>query len=300
QVLVAGVADEGEHRLRLGLLAAPAQRGRQQRAGGGATEDTFLLEQLASGEEALLVADGVGLLHPGEVRDRRQEILADALDHPAGRLLHDFAAVDVVLQDRADRVGQDQFRRRRRFGEAARQARHGARAAAAEHDRVELAAQLAQDLRAGAELVRGRVVGIAELVDEVGAGGLARDALGHVLVVVRMALGHVRAGEHDLRAHSLEVEDLFPAHLVRDHQDQLVTLLLRDQRQAYAGVPGGALDQGVARLDGAALLRGLDHAQPGAVLDRAAGVLAFKLEVERAGPGIEALRLYARRVTDQL
>src|SRR5690606_9882365 len=163
----------------------------------------------------------------------------------------------------------------RRRGEARGPAGQGARAAAAEHDGVELAAHLAQDFRAGTELVRGRIVRVPELVDEVRAGGLARDALGHVLVVVRVALGHVRAGEHDLRAHRLEVEDLFPAHLVRDHQDQLVALLLRHQGKADAGVAGGAFDQGVAGPDVTALLRGLDHAQADAVLDRAAGVLAF-------------------------
>src|SRR3546814_6790682 len=53
------------------------------------------------------------------------------------------------------------------------------RAAAAEHHRVDAAhvGHLPQDFRAGAEFVRGRVVGVAELVDEVGAGRFSSDAL---------------------------------------------------------------------------------------------------------------------------
>src|SRR3546814_1897492 len=139
-----------------------------------------------------------------------------------------------------------------------------------------------------AEFVRGRVVGVAELVDEVGAGRFSGDALGQVLVVVGVALGHVRTGEHDFRAHRLEVEDLLAAHLVRDHQHELVALLLRDQGQADAGVARRALDQGVAGLDVAALLGGLDHAHADAVLDRTAGVLVLELQVQLAGAGIQA------------
>src|SRR3546814_1242765 len=78
---------------RRGLLAAIPERGGQQGAGGGAAEDAFLLQQLARGQEAFLVADRVGLLHPAEVGDRRQEVLADALDHPAGGLLAQRALV---------------------------------------------------------------------------------------------------------------------------------------------------------------------------------------------------------------
>ena len=101
--------------------------------------------------------------------------------------------------------------------------------------------------------MRGRIVGIAELVDEVGAGRLARDALGHVLVVLGVALGDVGAGEHHFGAHRLEVEDLLAAHLVRHHQDQPVAFLLRDQGQAEAGVAGGASTSDVARLTDAAV-----------------------------------------------
>jgi hypothetical protein len=77
-----------------------------------------------------------------------------------------------------------------------------------------------------------------------------------------VALGDIRPGQHDFGTHRAQVEDLFPAHLVRDHQQQLVALLLRDQRQPDAGVAGGAFDQGVAGGDLPGLLGRVDHRQP--------------------------------------
>src|SRR3546814_1214012 len=112
---------------RRGLLAAIPERGGQQGAGGGAAEDAFLLQQLARGQEAFLVADRVGLLHPAEVGDRRQEVLADALDHPAGGLLAQRALVDVFGQDRADRVGEAHFHARGGLRDAPRHDRKGTR-----------------------------------------------------------------------------------------------------------------------------------------------------------------------------
>ena len=106
-----------------------------------------------------------------------------------------------------------------------------------------------------------------------------------------MALGHVRTGQHHLGAHRLEVEDLLPAHLVRDHEDQLVALLLGHQGQAQAGIAGSTLDQGCTRLEVTPLFGGLDHRQADAVLDRTAGVGAFQLQVNLAHTGIQALGL---------
>src|SRR5690606_32768938 len=133
----------------------------------------------------------------------------------------------------------------------------------------------------------------------IGARRLARDALGEVLVVVGMALGDVGPGQHHLRAHRLAVEDLLPAHLVRNRQDQLVALLLGHQRQADAGVAGRALGPGGTGRVVAALLGGLDHAHADAVLDGPAGILAFELEIELAGAGIQAAGLDDGRVGDE-
>src|SRR3546814_6204296 len=59
------------------------------------------------------------------------------------------------------------------------------------------------------------------------------------------------------------------------------------------------LDQGVAGLDVAALLGGLDHAHADAVLDRTAGVLVLELQVQLAGAGIQAPGLDDGRIADE-
>src|SRR5690606_14468952 len=73
--------------------------------------------------------------------------------------------------------------------------------------------------------------------------------------------------------------------------DQAIALLLGDQRQAQAGVAGGALDQDGARLEVTAALGRLDHRKTDAVLDRATWVEVLKLEVELARSGVQAARL---------
>ncbi len=181
------------------------------------------------------------------------------------------------------------------LGKAAQRARR----AAADHDGVDLAVQLLQDLRPRGSDMRRRVVRVAELVDEVGARRFARDALGHVLVVLRMPLGDVRTGQHNLGTHRLEVEDFLAAHLVGHHQDQVIALLLRHQGQAQAGVAGGALDQSVAWADFSGALGAFDHRQANAVLDGAAGVGAFQLEEQLTRSDVQALRAYHRGTSDQ-
>jgi hypothetical protein len=80
---------------------------------------------------------------------------------------------------------------------------------------------------------------------------------------------------------------------------KLVALLLRHQRQADAGIAGGALDQGGARPDVSCALGCLDHGQADAVLDRTAGVRALEFQVQLAAAGVELLHLDHRRLADQ-
>ena len=100
---------------------------------------------------------------------------------------------------------------------------------------------LLPDLRPGAFLVRARIRFVGKLVDVVRAMP-ARKPRRHVLVVLGMAFGHIRTGELYFSAHRFQVEDLLLAHLVGHDDEQPITLLCRDQREAEAGVARRRLD----------------------------------------------------------
>ncbi len=250
--------------------------------------------------QRLAIGDDIGFPHPAQVVGvRRHEILADALDHPGADLVGKLAGLDEVGQHRAFGVGEDHLGVGRDLLEIARQAGDGAAGADAADHGVDLVVELRPDLRAGGPIVSLRVGRVGELVDVEGAG-LGGDALGHVLVVLGMALADVGAGEDHLRAQGLQVEDLLLGHLVRHHDDQPVALLRRHQRQAEAGVAGGRLDDRAARLQAAVGLGRLDHRHADAVLDRSRRVLALELEEQPAGPGVQSLDLHHRGVADGL
>ena len=293
------VADEGDHVFRLGAGAAVAQGRGQQGAGGGAAHDAFLAQQFPGGGEALGVGHGVGLAHPGEVADGGDEILADAFHQPGAGLL-DVAVGHVVGQHGAGRIGQHHLHPGRFLAEEAGQAGEGAAAADAADHGVDAAFQLGPQFRPGAGLVGLGIVGVAELVHIPGAGNLAGQALGHVLVVLGMADAHVGAGHHHPGPQGLQGEDLFLAHLVRHHQHHLVTALGTHQGEGQTGVAGGGLHQGGAGLDQAFLLGGVDHGTGHPVLDGAARILAFQLEEETAGAGVEVGHFHQGGGPDQV
>ncbi len=203
-------------------------------------------------------------------------------------------------QHRAFRVGQDHPGLGRDLPEEAAEAGQGAAGTHAHHHRIDVAVQLLPDLRARALFVGGRIGRVLELVDEHRVRGLPGQGFGDVLVVVRMALVHVRAGQPHLDPQRPQVQDLLPRHLVGHHQDQPVALGHRDLGQAQAGVPGGGLDDRSAGLEGAGRLGRFDHRQRDAVLDRAAGVLVLQLDEQPARPGLQRRQLQHRGRPDQV
>ena len=96
------------------------------------------------------------------------------------------------------------------------------------------------------------------------------------------------------------MQDLLGGHLVRHHQHHPVALRAADQGQAETGVAGGGLDDGATGPQAAVTHGGLDHGDTDAILDGAAGVLRFELEVQGAGAGIEARHANQRGVADQV
>jgi hypothetical protein len=169
-----------------------------------------------------------------------------------------------------------------------------------DHHRVDVAAHLLEDLRAGGGLVGQGIGRVLELVDVDRAGDRLGQGLGHVLVVFRVTLADVAAGQADVHAHGPQVQDLLPRHLVGHHQDQLVALQRRHLGQAQAGIAGRRLDDRAARLEAAVGLGRLDHRAGHAVLDRAAGVLVLQLQEQPTRAGVEVANLDHRRAADQI
>ncbi len=145
-------------------------------------------------------------------------------------------------------------------------------------------------------------VGVGRVLELVGVegAGLVGHGLGHLLVVLRVALADVRAGQAHVDAHGPQVQDLLPRHLVRHDQDQAVALEGRHLGQAKAGVAGGGLDDGSARLEASVPFGGLDHGQSHAVLDRPAGVLVLEFQEQSAQARIQPRQLQHGRAADQV
>jgi hypothetical protein len=87
----------------------------------------------------------------------------------------------------------------------------------------------------------------------------------------RIAVRH-RRNEPQIDAAQAQHVLLFLGLRLRHHDDGAVAARIADEREADAGVAGGALDDDAARLEQPPLLGVLDDLERGAVLDGAAGV----------------------------
>ena len=122
----------------------------------------------------------------------------------------------------------------------------------------------------------GRVGRIVELLKD-----KAVRSLGQNLVSLGDGPLHaVRAwGEHDLRAEGQQKHAALQAHGLRHGEDDPVALDRGHKGQRDTGVAAGRLDQdGLAGLDLAGLLGGVDHCKADAILHAADRVLAFQLD----------------------
>ena len=193
------------------------------------------------------------------------------------------AALVLRGVDRALGIGADDQHVRRALLEVAADAADRAAGADRDHERVDLAARLLEDLRSSVRVVRVRVRHVRVLV------GLeaARDLLGEPRAdrVVRLRRVGLDGGrrDHDLGAVGAQHRDLLLAHLVGHDEDAAVALERRGDREPDARVPRGRLDDRAARLQQPVALGRLDHRQADPVLDRAAGVQVLELGEDRAG-----------------
>ena len=162
---------------------------------------------------------------------------------------------------------------------------------------VHLAARRVDDLARGGEAVDLRVRRVLELAEH------------HVVLLADKLLrgvdraGHAldRRGEQELDAEALEEATPLEAHVLRHREDELVALRRADHREADAGVAGRGLDEGVAGLDGALALRGLDHGERDPVLHGAGGVEHLELAEDLGGTGVtHAREAHEGGVTDEV
>ena len=145
-----------------------------------------------------------------------------------------------------------------------------------------------------------RIGGIVELVGKEGARQVARQARRVILVVLGMALAHVRARGVHFRAQGFQVQHFFRRHLVGHDENHAVALDAAHQGQADAGVAGGGLDDGAARLQAAVGFGRFDDGQADAVLDGTAGILRFQFQEQLAQARVEPGHFDQRGIADQL
>ena len=148
---------------------------------------------------------------------------------------------------------------------------------------------------------------VGEIVELVGpdravrlrGGDLLGEAAGIAHVIVRVGVGHGR-DEPQIGAAQQQHVLLFLALRLGHDDDGAVAARIADQREADAGIAGGALDDDAAGLQQAALLGVLDDVERGAILDRAAGVEELGLAEDRAAGRLGgAPQLDQRRVADR-
>ncbi len=268
------------------------QRGHDGHAAGAADEEALLLRQAAGHLEGVLVGHRDDLVGDVGVVGGRPEVLADALD--------EVRTAGAAGVDRALGVGADDLDLPAAdllevvAGTGDRAARADAR------DEVgDLPVRLLPQLRTGGLVVRTGVVRVAVLVGLPGAG-LAREAVGHVVVRVRVLGVDGGRADHDLGAVRAHHVDLVHGHLVRADEDALVALLLGHDGESYTRVAAGRLHDGATGLEGSALLGGLDHPYGDPVLHGSAGIEVLDL---RKDGGLQAfghtVELHQRGVADE-
>ena len=123
----------------------------------------------------------------------RHKILADPLDRPAS-CFGQASTLDKRRKHRAGRVRENHAGRGRILcHEAPNTGHEDAIRPDPDNNGIDVALHLAKDLRTGRGLVRLRIGGIGELIDEERARRTRSDVLREVLIIVRMAAADVRA-----------------------------------------------------------------------------------------------------------
>ena len=259
---------------------------RHGRAGRAPAEEPLLPDEAAGHLERVLVHRLVPLVHHAAVQDVGDKVVADALDQ-VGLVVLRPVQRRRLRQDGALRVAADDNHAGAPLPQLLGDAGDGAAGPGARHHHVHAAAQRLQDLLGRPEVVGQRVGRVRVLVEDVTIGDLRVEPPGHADVGLRGVRRRLGRRPDDLRPQGAQDVRLLLGHLLRHADDAAVAPDGGRQRESDAGVPRGGLDQSVAGVEAAALLRVQHHLHADAVLDAAPGVQELALRPELA---LQALR----------
>ena len=158
---------------------------------------------------------------------------------------------------------------------------------------------LLPDFGAGRALVGQRIRRITKLIHVKGTWNFFRESRGHVLVIFRMTSRHIRSRDAHLGSERFHVRDFFLRHLIRNHQQNAIALGTGNEGQTQASIACSGLYDRATGLQFPLLLRRFDHRERDPVLDRAAGVLIFKLKKKVTRARVELRHLHQRRVANE-
>ncbi len=206
------------------------------------------------------------------------------------------AALEYLRLDRLD--GHDERIRQFLLEDLSRTGDRAARADAGD-DGVDLAAGVFEDLLRRRLAVDLEVGGVVELLRQPGAGCLSRVLLGSAL---RFLDAHRSRREDQLRAEGLQELASLDGHRVGHDQRAFVAARGCDEGQSDPGVAARRLDDRVARLQLARLLRLHHHRDGDAVLDRRERVERLELDHDLRAAALlrDLVQPDQRRVSDQL
>ena len=176
---------------------------------------------------------------------RWNEVFANPFDQP-GACCTVAPGFNLVGKDRSRRVGKNKFGFWRVSGKPGLQAAEGAAGADADDDGVDIPVELIVYFGRGSGGVRQRVGFVIELVNIESARCFLRQAARIILIIGRVALIHIRAGEEHFGSQGAEMENFLPAHFIGNHQRQGVIFLRGDQRQPQPGVTRRRFNKGTA------------------------------------------------------
>src|SRR6266850_4034833 len=245
-----------------------------------AQHEALMLDQVEQGGQGFLVGDLIDHVDRRALEVGGDATVADALGDRASFGFQFTLGVPVV-ERRAHRVAERNLDVGIALLERARDSAQSPAGADRAGEAVDLAIGLVPDLRSGGAVVAFAVGDIVELVGPDGAVRLlGRKLLGERAGVAYVVAGiGVRQGRYQPEVGATQAQHvlLFLALRLRHHDHRAIAARVGDQRDADAGIAGGALDDDAAGLELAPLFGILDDGKGGAILHRAPGIEKLRL-----------------------